>query len=69
MFGPALLVAPVTEQGKTSRPVYLPAGADWRKIDTCPGVPETTYVADLEASLHDADTVFAAFNNHKSGDF
>jgi alpha-D-xyloside xylohydrolase len=29
MFGPALLVAPVTEQGATSRTVYLPAGADW----------------------------------------
>ena len=29
MFGPALLVAPVTEQGATSRSVYLPRGADW----------------------------------------
>lgn len=29
MFGPAFLVAPVTEQGVTSRPVYLPAGSDW----------------------------------------
>ena len=29
MFGPALLVAPVTEQGVRSREVYLPAGADW----------------------------------------
>jgi alpha-D-xyloside xylohydrolase len=29
MFGPAFLVAPVTDQGVTSRSVYLPAGADW----------------------------------------
>ena len=29
MLGPAFLVAPVTEQGATSRRVYLPAGADW----------------------------------------
>ena len=26
---PAILVAPVTEQGATSRKVYLPAGTDW----------------------------------------
>ncbi len=29
MFGPSLLVAPVTDQGATSRSVYLPAGSDW----------------------------------------
>ncbi len=29
MFGPAFLVAPVTEQGQTKKRVYLPAGADW----------------------------------------
>jgi alpha-D-xyloside xylohydrolase len=29
MFGPAFLIAPVTEQGATSRAVYLPAGAGW----------------------------------------
>ena len=29
MFGPAFLVAPVTDQGATERKVYLPAGCDW----------------------------------------
>ena len=29
MFGPAFLAAPVLEQGRTSRRVYLPDGADW----------------------------------------
>jgi len=29
MFGPAFLVAPVTEQGRQVRQVYLPAGSDW----------------------------------------
>ena len=29
MFGPAFLVAPVVEQGATTRKVYLPDGSDW----------------------------------------
>jgi alpha-D-xyloside xylohydrolase len=29
MFGPAFLVAPVTDQGQTTKQVYLPAGAAW----------------------------------------
>jgi alpha-D-xyloside xylohydrolase len=29
MFGPDLLVVPVTEQGATTKRVYLPAGVDW----------------------------------------
>jgi alpha-D-xyloside xylohydrolase len=29
MFGPSILVAPVTDAGAISRRVYLPAGADW----------------------------------------
>ena len=29
MFGPAFLVAPLTQQGRESRQVYLPAGRDW----------------------------------------
>jgi alpha-D-xyloside xylohydrolase len=30
LFGPDLLVAPVIEQGAISRPVYLPAGVEWK---------------------------------------
>ncbi|MFZ2492266.1 MAG: glycosyl hydrolase [Thermoanaerobaculia bacterium] len=41
----------------------------WRKIAAFPGVPDMTYVSDVEASLHDANVVFAAFDNHKMGDF
>lgn len=44
-------------------------GGAWRKVDKFPGVPANTYVNDLKASLHDANVVYAAFNNHKNGDF
>jgi hypothetical protein len=45
-------------------------GANWRKIESFPGVPSgTTWVSDLAASSHDADTVYAAFNNWQRGDF
>jgi photosystem II stability/assembly factor-like uncharacterized protein len=49
--------------------VLEPGSSDWRRIESFPGVPELSYVADLETSRHDADTLFAAFDNHKSGDF
>lgn len=32
-------------------------------------VPEFGYINDIEASVHDANTVFVAVNNHKRGDF
>ena len=44
-------------------------GLEWRAVDTVPGVPPRTYVADLHASRHRENTVFAVFNNHKEGDF
>ncbi len=44
-------------------------GAAWRRIDRFPGVPDITYVSDVVASRHDRSTVYAAFNNHKRGDF
>jgi len=45
------------------------AGKNWRKIEKFPGIPEITYVSCLYASLHDPNTVYAAFDNHKQGDF
>jgi photosystem II stability/assembly factor-like uncharacterized protein len=44
-------------------------GENWRTIEVFPGVPDQTYVSQITASLHDADTVFATFDNHKNGDF
>lgn len=44
-------------------------GKNWRKVNRFPGVPEYTYVYDLIADKHDVNVAYAAFNNHKSGDF
>lgn len=44
-------------------------GQAWRRIETFPGVPDLTYVSCLSASPHQSGTVYAAFNNHKNGDF
>jgi photosystem II stability/assembly factor-like uncharacterized protein len=44
-------------------------GQSWRKIADFPGVPEMTYVSRLLASQHEPGTIYAAFDNHKRGDF
>ncbi|RMF75256.1 MAG: glycosyl hydrolase [Acidobacteria bacterium] len=44
-------------------------GETWRRQDSFPGVPEMSYVSHVEADLHDPDVVYAAFDNHKRGDF
>ena len=44
-------------------------GETWRKIALFPDVPDMTYVSCILASLHDADTVYVSFDNHKNGDF
>lgn len=44
-------------------------GGSWHRIDAFAGVPEFTYVADVCASPHRAERVYAAFDNHKAGDF
>jgi len=43
-------------------------GKTWHKIDKIPGVPDYFFVNDIKASKHDKDTVFAALDNHKTGD-
>ena len=44
-------------------------GKDWKAISSIKGVPEMTYVAKIIASMHDVDTAYAVFENHKRGDF
>jgi photosystem II stability/assembly factor-like uncharacterized protein len=44
-------------------------GANWTKKASFSGVPSMTYVNMLIASQHDENVVYAAFNNHKKGDF
>lgn len=44
-------------------------GENWTKINQFPGIPDRAYVADIFTSLHDAQTIYAVFNNHKEGDF
>jgi photosystem II stability/assembly factor-like uncharacterized protein len=52
-------VVQVTEDG----------GKTWRKAETFPGLPEHAAVTDVGASMRDANTVFATFNNYQRGDF
>jgi hypothetical protein len=44
-------------------------GATWVRHDSFKGVPDMSYVSCVAASVHDPNTVFAAFDNHKRGDF
>ena len=44
-------------------------GQAWRRITGFPGVPDTTQVAHVTPSRHEPNTVFAAFDNHMSGDY
>ncbi|UCH96780.1 MAG: glycosyl hydrolase [Candidatus Aminicenantes bacterium] len=43
-------------------------GEQWQKIEKFPGVPDMTYVCFLYASLHNVDTVYAAFDGRKNND-
>jgi len=44
-------------------------GRSWRKVDKIPGVPDYFFVNKIKASKHDKDTVFAAVDSHKTGDY
>ncbi len=44
-------------------------GTTWRGVDRFPGVPDTSYIAYLTASPHDANVVYAGIQNFKRGDF
>ncbi len=44
-------------------------GKSWRKIDKVAGVPDYFFVNKIMASKHDKDTVYAAIDNHKTGDY
>jgi photosystem II stability/assembly factor-like uncharacterized protein len=44
-------------------------GKTWRKVESLPGVPAMTFVSRVAASPHNADVVYAAFDNHKNEDF
>lgn len=46
-------------------------GANWRKVslNTIKGLPQTPFVNDVRADLFDANTVYAALDNHKYGDY
>lgn len=44
-------------------------GENWRKSQSFSGVPARTYVNAVLTSQHDENIIYAAFNNHKNGDF
>ncbi|MEO7794611.1 MAG: glycosyl hydrolase, partial [Thermoanaerobaculia bacterium] len=44
-------------------------GGTWQRSENFPGVPVNSYVSRVVASRHDAALVYAAFDNHKMGDF
>ncbi len=44
-------------------------GASWRKVERIPGIPDAFFVNRIRASKHGKDTVYAAVDNHKTGDY
>ena len=48
--------------------VTTDGGRSWRRTTALP-LPALSFVNDVEMSLHDADTLYVAADNHKTGDF
>jgi photosystem II stability/assembly factor-like uncharacterized protein len=44
-------------------------GGHWRAVEKIADVPDTAFINDVKADLFDANTVYAALDNHKVGDF
>jgi photosystem II stability/assembly factor-like uncharacterized protein len=44
-------------------------GQSWTKQTRFPGVPDTAYVSKVRLSKHDANLIYATFDNHRSNDF
>lgn len=56
-----------TDDGRVR--VSRDGGATWSDVhERIPGLPPRTWVADLEPSAHDDDTVLAAFQGYRQGD-
>jgi photosystem II stability/assembly factor-like uncharacterized protein len=49
--------------------VSADGGQNWTRAAALPGLPPLSFVNDVEASTHDARTVFVAADAHKIGDF
>lgn len=47
----------------------IDGGKNWTKMDNLPGVPPMSYVHQVIASLHDVNTAYVCFNQHRNGDF
>ena len=56
-----------TDDGKVS--ISENGGGSWRSIDHVAGTPDTAPVFKILPSQHNANVVYAAFNNHQAGDF
>lgn len=44
-------------------------GENWRKSGVLPKIPARSFINDIEASLHDANTLFVVADAHKFGDY